>query len=173
MPDFLTPPSSITAGNVLWGIAAPLARVLSPQASAKTQEETIAFDHTPGKPPKIEYLPEPLDSGVTKSGRLFHEFEVRAQISFRYDFLTAAEAIKWGKLWNYHMAKYEIYMRPHNDNGLTIEWQVVPTPNSRFDLGYLADKYIGHTLELSFSAVETQTNIPLVTSQLTFRQSHS
>lgn len=166
MPDVLTPPTLITESNVLWGIASPLARVLLRQADSKTQEEVITFDIAPGKPPKIEFLPEVVDSGVTKSGRMFHEFDVRAQITFSYDFLTAAEAVKWGKLWNYHMAKYEIYMQPHNDNNLTLEWQVVPTPGTRFDLGYLADKYIGHTLSLSFSAVTTQQNIPLVTSQI-------
>lgn len=173
MASPLVPPTSLAAANVLWGIAAPLARVLTPQADSKTQEELLEFDYAPGPPPKIEYLPETIDSGVTKGNRLFNEFVVRPKVTFSYGFLTAAEAIKWGKLWNYHMAKFEIYMRPHNDATLTIEWQVVPTPGTRFDLGYLADKYIGHSLELSFSAVEVQSNIPLQTSAIRTRPAHS
>lgn len=164
----LTLPTSITESNVLWGIAAPLAIIRAPQGFNKAQEEVITFDLAPGAPPEIRPVQETIDSGVTKSGRLFNEFKVRFEFRFRYDFLTAAEAIKWGKLWNYHMAKYELYLRPHNDNGLQLEWQVVPSPNSRFDLGYLKDKYIGHTLDLSFTSVEWQDNIPLQTSQIGF-----
>lgn len=172
-PTVISPPTAITEANVLWGIAAPLARILLPHAAAKTEEEIIAFDLAPGPPPLVKFKQEVIDSAIAKDGRLIHEFLVRPEFIFRYDFLTVAEAQKWGKLWNYHMAKYEIYMRPHNDATLTLEWQVKPTPGSLFEMGYFANKYIGHTLELSFTAVYPDSNINLQTSQIRFRPTHS
>lgn len=161
-------PTSITESNVVWGIAAPVAIVRAPQAYNKAQEEAITFSVAPGAPPLILPKMEVIDSGTTKGGRFYNEFKIRFQFRFRYPLLNVEEVQKWGRLWEYHMAGYEIWLRPHNDSGLQLEWQVVPAPNSDFDLGYVAEKYIGHTLEVTFISVEWQDNLVLRSSAVTF-----
>lgn len=167
-------PTSISASNVLDGIADAVAIIRAPQADAETIEETIEFDTGPHVPPLIFFQPLNPIIQTAKSGKLYHEFDqVRARIEFNLPFVTSAEAIKWRKLWNYHMARYYIYMRPHNDNSLSLEWQVVPTPNTEHVLQYLFQKYLGHAAQFSFTAVYPQSAMNLKTSAARFRPAHT
>jgi len=171
----ITLPTTITAANVLGGIAEPIAIIRAPQADNAEVVDTIDFETGNLKPPPtVRYNPDRILRNFTKrNGTLVYEFEWRAQIIFNLPYLTAAEAVKWGKLYNYYLAGYRCFMRPHNDNSLTLEWQVCPTPGSKFELGFFEQMYVGHTAEFDWTSITTQSNIDLRTSATRHRPVHT
>lgn len=164
-------PTTIHESNVLDGIAEPVAIIRNPRAddSDPDRERIIEFDTGPHSPPLIYFDPVTILQREYRNHRLEYKFVVRARIVFRLPFLTAVEAAKWRQLWNDYMGNYDIYMRPHNDNNLTIEWQVVPTPGTSHHLALFGDKYLGHSTELSFTAVDVQQAMNLKSSAVNFR----
>lgn len=167
----MTFPTSIHESNVLDGIAEPIAIVRNPNARPDDpdRERVIRFDTGRHLPPLITYDPVVRRLREFRNGTLDYHFHVRPKILFRLPFLTAAEAAKWRQLWNDYMNGYDIFMRPHNDNALQLEWQVCPTPNTAHVLDYVADKYYLHKTELSFSSLHTQPAINIRSSAPKFR----
>lgn len=164
-------PTTIHESNVLDGIAEPVAIVRNrlAQPDHPDRERTITFDTGPHLPPLIYFDPVVHRLREFRNNDLEYNFSLRARIVFRLPVLTATEAAKWRQLANDFIAGYDIYMRPHNDNTLQLEWQVIPTPNTVYHLGYVAEKYLLHTTEMSFTAKSTQRAMNLSSSAPTFR----
>lgn len=161
-------PTSITASNVLDGIADAVAIIRNPGENPNEQDQTITFDTGPFNPPLIHFDPVIIREREFRTRELDIEFQVRARITFTIPFLTAAEAAKWRRLWNELMNGYHVWMRPHNDNDLKLEWNVIPMPGTSHVLRYFNDRYIGHAAEFSFISRTTQRSMNLRTSAVTF-----
>lgn len=165
-------PTTIHESNVLDGIAAPVAILRAPQNRAAPEPDlVIEFDTDPGTPPLAYYEPDPDFTVLKKlrSGEMTYEFQIRTRIVFPLPALTAAEAVKWRTLWNYYLGGYKIIMRPHNDANLQLEWDVCPTPGTAHLLGYIADKYLGHSAELQFTSRFLESSINLRSSAVHFK----
>lgn len=161
-------PTTIHESNVLDGIADAVAIIRSPLTNDPEQDVTITFDTGQHNPPLLHFDAETKRFRKFRNDEIDYDFVVRARIVFSLPFLTATEAAKWRRVWNEYMNGYHIIMRPHNDSGLKLEFNVIPTPQTTHVLRYVTGKYIGHETELSFTARGVTRAMNLQSSAVTF-----
>lgn len=143
-------PTTISAANVLFGIAEPSCRILNPNDLSVV--ETISLS-SPNLPSRWRFAPEGTERRVARSRRLrTNELGFRLTVTFDVRELDRTAAANWAKLYNYHIAGYTLLLTPHNDAALKIEYPMLPEGD--FELGFLADKYLGHTGTFIFISVD-------------------
>ena len=138
---------SISSSNVLWGIAHPRCKLRNPNTLVDEQTLDLA---SPNIPAGIRFTPEFYHDTTALDGTLKRAIQgYRPHLEFAYQELTAAQTVQWAKIYNAVLADYLLIMVPHHDDTLQIEYDVLPEGD--FQLGYIADKYIGHTGTFTFT----------------------
>ena len=160
----------ISSNSVLFGIATPRCVLRTPTGLIEDQVLSLAAPNLATKfRYNIEGPPNAQLNRLSKLGVIRSNPQgFRLHLVFAYQYLTVAQAQEWGKVFNGYMAGYQIILTPHNDDALKLTFEVIPEGD--FDLGFLAEKYMGHSGTFLFQSKSLISSVDLHTSLNLTRQ---